>query len=282
MAEVIFAGLEPRSKSIVESYFLWSRQKREKFGRDIDFDSKAYTDARATRATYDKEEVQAIIAGHLDVLKASIEKQEHFHSMASAELIRTVLLEADKHRLAFNINGTEVLGNVSALTALEAAEQKMIGASKGRLAPITSAEKGDEGARALIKSHDEIRSLNDQVRRLQEQLARAAKEMSDAQSNRLAVQDRLLETESSLAGTTRQTREEAQRDATQLSKLRSEVATLNREMNEKLAASRQFQNLKMMLTEKNAQVKRLRAALMRFDPTAAGEDDDIAAEDDDE
>ena len=288
----VYLGLSNESRKIIESYLGWSKSQRDSFGRDLDFETRSFGDAQVLDNTYSREEVNGLLRNHMELLKACMEKEAHSRAIASAQLIRAVVLEADKNRVQITVDAAQVLSNLGGQSELEKAESRMFN-SKGRLAPLSGIDTGNETAKQLIQAHEEIRGLNDKLRKAQEQFAAAMADRSNLYQETSRVQQQMSEAERQAqleaeraAGMAQMTQQEANALKNELASLRDELARLNREMTERLSKSTQFQNLQQMMRQKNDQLKAMRSELMRYDPSAAarlaGVENDEPDEDEDD
>jgi leucine zipper transcription factor-like protein 1 len=248
----VLAGLSNESKAILDSYLSWAKIRHDKFGRDLEFEATTFRSGNLLSQTFNKAEVEAVLQGQLHVLVHSLEKQHQFITNSSAELCRTVLLEADRNRIPLNINGVECLQNATAVSAMEQHEQRLLGGPKGKLAPLTSIETGGEAGRQLAEANEMIRTLNEKVRRLTDQYTQLMQSRSSADA---AVAQSSVQYGASVE------------DQQLMAELRSELSQTQNDLQQKVNNTPQFQQLKKMIGDKNAQLKALRARLAVCDPT---------------
>jgi leucine zipper transcription factor-like protein 1 len=259
----VLAGLSNESKSILDAYLNWAKIRHDKFGRDLEFEANTFRTGNLLSQTYSRAEVEAVLRGQFDVLVHSLEKQHQFITNSSAELCRSVLHEADRNRIPLNINAVECLQNATAVSAMEQHEQRLLGGPKGKLAPLTSIDTGGEAGKQLAEANEVIRTLNEKVRRLTEQYTALMQDRS-RNSDAFSHQDSLFQTSTSAE------------DLQTLAALRGELAQSQSDLLQKVNNTPQFQQLKKMLGDKNAQLKALRARLAVCDPTYSAPPDDDA------
>ncbi len=257
----VLAGLSNESKAMLDAYLSWAKIRHDKFGGDLVFEANTYRSGNLMSQTYSKAEVEAVLQGQLNVLVHSLEKQHQFITNSSAELCRSVLHEADRNRIPLNINAVECLQNAAAVSAMEQHEQRLLGGPKGKLAPLTSIETGGEAGRQLSEANEMIRTLNEKVRRLTDQYTQLMQERSRYTSEAFAVQS------SAQYGVSAD-------DQKAMADLRSELSQTQYDLQQKVNTTPQFQQLKKMLGDKNAQLKALRARLAVCDPTYSAPADD--------
>ena len=282
-----FIGLTPESKLVIENYFAWGKAKREKFERDLSFQSENFAHGNVFDNTFSQEDVKTKLRAHLELLKVSLNEEASYQSMAAAQLMRSVLLEADKQRIPIPVDPLAVLNNMAGTNALEAAESRMFSQGpKGKLQPLSGVDTGNETAKQLAAAHQEIRALNDKVRVLQEQHSRAMADRANTHAMAGAADNRADSAALNSQLTMQQSQAFAQTMEVQLQECKMQLLASQKEMGEKLARSAQFQNLQQMLRQKNDTVKAMRVELQRYDPAAAariaGNTDDFVEDEDED
>jgi leucine zipper transcription factor-like protein 1 len=280
----LLGSLSQSSRQVLEPFFAWARQGRDRFFNDFEFESQNFKSGRLLQPTYMAHEVDALLSEHCRALHlASIKEMEHV-AAGSGELFFNILLEMDRHQLPSSVNSMAVLGNRATL-AVEAAATKTLKVQRS-LAPITALDRGDETARQLVIATEEKRKLSEKLRQVSDQLMQVMREKSSFNAEVAQLHDQTSELQQQLSVTAQMSREQlsallSEKDS-QIRRLTGDLGAMTRDMTGKLSQSSQFQNLKAMLADRNNQVAQLRSALRRYDPVAAGMDDDIAACDDDD
>lgn len=280
----------PDTNRIVDSYSTWCNQREERLMADIRFDGQTFRDGRLRDNNYSREEVRDLMDGLLGVAVATALKGVNDTATCSMALLRAVFSETDRQRVPIHVDAERVLdaATTEALTAVERAEQKLASVgSRSALAPITALDRGDNTAKQLVDAQREIQRLNEKMRAMSAEYAQAMQQRSQLNENVLTMQDTMSLMQQDVSNMTQAQQMELQQTARhgqqKIVALEREIAQLNADMTGKLSASSQFQSLKKMLYEKNEMVKQLRAALSKYDPSAAyGGDDDIEAADDDD
>lgn len=277
------APLTFSSRQVLEPFYVWAKQGRERFHIDFDFEAQNFQSGRLVQSTYNSFEVGQILNDQKQALLLAAVREEECIALASGEVMKELLLELDRNQIQSHVATMSLLGN-RAISAVEASEQKIL-KSQRSLAPITALDRGDETARQLVQVHEEKRKLQEKLRLVTDQLTSVMREKSQFNDQVAQLSDREGVLQQQLSMTAQMSHEQLQhvlqeRDRT-IAGLQQQVAGLTREMSEKLSQSSQFINLKNMLAERNAQVQHLRLHLRRYDPAAAGADDDIEATDDD-
>lgn len=280
----LVAGLQPPSRAVLEGYFTWMKQKREKFLTDVQFESNSFAEGRLLEPTYNRAEVQAMFSEYSTVLRASVQKQENFLAVASAELFRNVLLSADRYGAPMDFASAEILNSQKVVAVTQQIEAKSAVPSKGRLQPLSASDKGDEAGKQLIAAQQEIRNLSEKLRKVTEQYQAVMKDRTQMNEKLYNMKDELASAESATYLQQQMKDKTVAVSEQNIAQLRVTVAQLQADINARLSQSSQFQSLKQMLLDRNEQVRKLRAALMKYDPAAAGQGDDggILIADDDE
>ena len=300
--------LQPASAAVLSQYQAWGKQVQAKYHRDLEYSSSAYAEGRLFDGQYGRAEVDSILKQHFQTLQTEVQKNHEHAVDSTSQLLKVLLCECDRHRVPITFDPQQLLHSVSGtqVSALELAEANVLArgggvAGKRGLAPLSAADKGDQTAKQLQSAQDEIARLNEKCRNLQQAVSDAAAERSKAKESFLQVQDSVATYETELGHARAMNAEELQatiqRQQQQLQAQQAQVqeaerraagmghelTQLQHDMQGRLAQSSQFQNLKRMMAEKNEQVRALRQALSRYDPSAAmGGDDDIEAADDDD
>jgi leucine zipper transcription factor-like protein 1 len=271
-------SLSDSSKHFLNDYFAWSKQQRDKFLKDIDFEFKAFKEGTLFQQhTFNRNEVDELLNGHYLVLQSAINREAQRQSTASGEMLRTICAEADKRGMPIQVS-VRAMEDPNALSALEQMEQKAL--SKTKLQPLAASSASEqERQKQLAEANEEIGRLNDKLRKMTEQFSTMMKEKTALQAQVLHLQDARSTAVAPAAP--------AAPGATHLdqsgtvARLQQELSAVRNDMQLKLNQSSQFQTLKKMLAQKNQQVKQLRAALVQYDPAAAGADDDGLVEEED-
>lgn len=285
--------LSHESQKVLEPYFAWARQGRDKFNNDFDFESKNFKSSRLLNSTYSSFEVDQLLTDHAQVLYLTASKEQEYVCASTGELMKELLLGMDRYQVPPSLPAPAmtILGN-RAILAVEMADTKTLKTQR-TLAPLTALDRGDETARQLVIANEEKKKLQDKVKLLMQQLSDLMRERSSHTETVAALNDTRGQLESQLSMTAQMSHEQLHqvlmekdtlirdRDA-RIAQLGSEISMLNRDMAGKLSQSSQFQNLKAMMSDRNAEVNRLRSCLRRYDPAAAGMDDEgtIIEEDD--
>lgn len=276
------SGLTSESKQIIEHFYRWSQLSLDKFKRELSVEASAYTTGNLLREAdrrYTRDEVAALLQGQLTMLQSLVTVQVESSTDAAAELMRSVLRDADRQRLQLTVDASAVLSNAGGVSAMGKHGRQLLSGPTGRLAPLTVADAGGEAAIRLAEANDEVRRLQ---RKLQEVTDAYTQVMSDRSSNTtklLSMQDAMNEKD-------RLTQELARRCVGQdgglqsaVQQLRTEVAEAKRELAVRLNQSTQYQQVKKLLAQRNDQIKAMRQQLARYDPSFLRDvEDDIAPE----
>eukprot|EP00758_Cryptobia_borreli_P009926 Tbor_TRINITY_DN5523_c1_g1::TRINITY_DN5523_c1_g1_i1::g.12804::m.12804/K19400/LZTFL1; leucine zipper transcription factor-like protein 1 len=292
------ADLSKNSKIILDQYLRWGKMETARDLRDIEYESHTYRENHLIGNTFNRHDVEVLLKGQMGILTATMERRDQAKQMATAELCRAILRNADKHSVPITVCATDVLSDRNAHSAMEGHDKRLLEGPKGKLAPLSAIDHGDVGKR-LIEANEEIQRLHAKIFALSSQLHDIMGGQSEMNAKLLNTKDALLTEQQRAERKMKQDAEAAVAaakvtppstivtntvsvvDEKALDALRKEVATLNKDMAAKLNQSTQFMNLKKMLSEKNAQVKVMRSQLARFDPTyAASIGDDISEEED--
>lgn len=272
------------SRSIIEAYFGWSRQIRDRATMDRKFEITSFKEGRLRDTTYNVSEVANLLDDAASLQEASIVKDLESLTLSSAHLLAALCKAAEVQFIPLQVDATEILNATVSLTAVELAEQRT-GTFSRQLAPI---DRGDNTAKQLVLAHEEIRRLNEKLRLSSQQLSQVLQEKSQLTqelfSLRDAVQQASAEFTSNRQDNVVASRAIIESNQQTIASLRSEVAALQRELTGKLAHTSQFITLKNLLAEKNHQVKEMRTLLQQYCPgmyADANAADDIEIEDDD-
>lgn len=279
------AGLTAPSRAVVDQYLKWSRLSLNRFKRELDAEATAYrAGAVSSVQTYSGTDVARMLEGQVALLVGLAESQTTSAAAAAASLLKSVLREADRHRVPLEVDAAAVLGNTGGVAAMGEHGRKLLGGPGGRLAPLSLADANGEAARQLAEADAEILRLR---RKLQE----VTDAYTAVMAGRTGDTDRLLSMRDNVAEAERRAAELAARAQGQGGNLQQEVALLRQEVSEarrelstRLNQSTQFQQVKKMLTQRNEQVKLLKHHLAQYNPQlaaqagAGGGGDDIPPE----
>lgn len=291
MSEQVLQGLTNESRTLLEGYLRWSKERRDKFALDMEFEAKAAVAGRLVDTTYNKAEVEDLLQQQLQVLAASVDTFDHHKTITSAGFFHSVLKAADFHRIPLNVSAFEALGNTAAQTSIEQIEQRILTGPKSKLAPLTAVETGGDAGRQLMEANEQIRQLHTRMRLMTDQHAAIMAEKSAMTERIFSLEQALQSTQSQAQFYADQTNAKAGLDHATVAqlqvenaRLRSEVAQLTHDINGRLSQSSQFQGLKRIVLEKNEQLRFLRGQLAVYNPALAAQGaggDDVLIEEDD-
>eukprot|EP00759_Apiculatamorpha_spiralis_P013162 PhF_6_TR19946/c0_g1_i1/m.29037/K19400/LZTFL1; leucine zipper transcription factor-like protein 1 len=254
------ASLSDGSKTVLESYFHWSKSKRDRFIKDLDYQYKQYKDCRIMEQSYNATEVEEVLQGMFLIIQSSINEEATSQAAMYAEYLRNVLLEADKAKVTIPAP-VSAMDNLSSVQAMEHMENTVTAQPpKGRLAPLAPA---DDKAKALAEAQEEVKRLNEKVRMITEKYSAMMNEKTILMSENQRLREASVTT--SAGG-----------DASgQVRKLTAELSEARKELNVRLSSCTQFANLKKMIQGKNKQVRELRDRLSKYEKVDAEGDDDV-------
>lgn len=233
----VLLGLSADSRTILDCYLRWSSLARENLRRGVSFDASSHNAGNLLRETYTLDELKEILNGHTAVLLHSLDARVERFVASSAELLRGVLGDADRQRVAIKVDASALLDGPASL--LSGHERQLLAGPRGRLAPLTVADVGGEARRQLEESGEEMRRLREKLHDIANHHGQAAgTRAGDAGVSSLTTVDGL----------------------------RAELAAAKKELNTRLNHSTQYQQLKGILAKKNEQIKALRARLALHDP----------------
>ncbi|KAK7198020.1 hypothetical protein NESM_000757400 [Novymonas esmeraldas] len=273
-------GLTSESRTVVDSFFRWSRLSLDKFKRDLTVEASAFQSGNVWRETYTKAEVAQMLSGQLALLLGVVDTQMEGTTAASAELMRAVLREADLQRLVLHVDATAVLNNAGGVNAMGEHGRQLLSGPTGRLAPLTLAEAGGEAARQLSEANAEVRRLQAKLQQVTDAYTQVMGGRSSDTANLLSMQDAMNDKERLATELARRCSGQDPSLSAAVQGLRAEVAEAKRELATRLNQSTQYQQVKQLLAQRNAELKAMRQRLAAFDPSFAQRVDDIAAEDD--
>jgi uncharacterized phage infection (PIP) family protein YhgE len=302
------------SRNIIAQLLGWSRAERDRVLRDSDLDIRTFRDGSLLAPMYAKHEVAQLLDGLAVSVRSSVGKAFDDLTVSVAELTRAVLAEADMQRVLLDsVNAVASLNRLRSLSAAELGDQRVALSALGpsRSMALAPMDAGDDTSRQLQQANEQIRKMRERLNAMQDQYERVMQEKSQLQSDKFALGDqvahgsqRLADAQASasaaqalLANAGQRTAEQLRGDMAQLAQAhaatvqqlqaqvgqaRAESAQLQRDMQAKLSQSSQFVAMKQLVAAKSQKVAQLRNALRRYDPVAAGgDDDDIEAEEDD-
>lgn len=275
MNDALF-GFSNESRAILEGYLHWSRLACESLKRGVSLDASSHQAGNLLQETYALGELKTILSGHAALVLHSLDARMEKFVASSAEVLRAVLREADRQRVAIDVDVNALLRGDGAATTnagglLAGPERQLLGGPRGRLVPLTVADMDGEAHRQLAESGEEIRRLREKVHRLTDLYAQAMNVRSVDTEGVLSTRDdvfRATGAEASHKGEDEHTHQTVEQ-------LRAELAVARRELSVRLNQSTQYQQLKSILAKKNEQIKTLRARLAVCDPAFLNNDDGI-------
>lgn len=280
----------PSTELILNTYAGWAAQQSSRSTKDLNYEGNSYRDTRlGGDTTFSRAEVAEIMNGQLQaVVGAALKAQEGIAS-GSRDLIKAILAENDRQRVAVEIDAAAILNaGGKPLSAVELAEQRLASKGSMKLGALPSLNSSEAQAKQLVEAHEEIRRLNERMRAMTAQYEQAMQAKSAASEQALQMQDTVAGLQQQQTAMTEAQQAQMQRQnaefRAEIGALRQQVVEAQKELTGKLSQSTQFTTLKRMLNEKNELVKTLRTNLARYDPAAAavGADDDIEAASDDD
>eukprot|EP00758_Cryptobia_borreli_P009933 Tbor_TRINITY_DN5523_c1_g1::TRINITY_DN5523_c1_g1_i5::g.12813::m.12813 len=255
------ADLSKNSKIILDQYLRWGKMETARDLRDIEYESHTYRENHLIGNTFNRHDVEVLLKGQMGILTATMERRDQAKQMATAELCRAILRNADKHSVPITVCATDVLSDRNAHSAMEGHDKRLLEGPKGKLAPLSAIDHGDVGKR-LIEANEEIQRLHAKIFALSSQLHDIMGGQSEMNAKLLNTKDALLTEQQRAERKMKQDAEAAVAaakvtppstivtntvsvvDEKALDALRKEVATLNKDMAAKLNQSTQFMNLK--------------------------------------
>mmetsp|Transcript_78070 Transcript_78070/g.137760 ORF Transcript_78070/g.137760 Transcript_78070/m.137760 type:complete len:306 (-) Transcript_78070:561-1478(-) len=285
--ESLVGELSPASREILHKYFLWSKKKRSLHVKDIEGELYEYKAASLIDESYNKSDVSDILGGLLAILKVTVEKEQKETTQTFAEMLRGVLLSADKVgvELSADVGALDNPGVIGTIGLLEknvldgkgalgslgglGAKPKLGGAAP--LAPISAAPEVPAGpSERETELEAENKRLQDKLKTIQQQYTTMMGEKSKLSQELNAIKDGSQADASNAAARVHSLEKELEELKSVLSKKEGEIAAGQKQLTGKLNDSSQFKTLKKLLAQKTQQVKELRTKLQQYEPESSG------------
>ncbi|ESL08051.1 hypothetical protein TRSC58_04254 [Trypanosoma rangeli SC58] len=288
MSDALF-GLSAESRTIIDQYVQWTRLACDGLKRGVHMDAASHQVGNILQETYTRDELKDILSGHTAVLLHSLDARIEKFAGSSAELLRAVLRDADRQRVTIKVDVNAVLNAAAAATSAATAattttagaaatsllldhERQLISGPCGRLAPLTVADAEGEAIQQLAEAKEEIRRLQEKVRRLADAYAEVVSMRSVDTEKLLSMPDALRSRNVAAVVAGKKDQDEGLQQS--VDELRTALASAKLELNTRLNQSTQYQDMKSILTQKNKQIRTLRAHLAQYDPAFFQNDDD--------
>ncbi|CCW71234.1 unnamed protein product [Phytomonas sp. Hart1] len=281
MTERHFSDLTAKSRRIVEQFTQWLSISMDKFKDDLVVESNAFLSANLIfDKTYTKDEVASLFQGQLCIFQGLIDTQIKSSLASSAELIYAILREVDQKRLVLNIDTTAALNEGGMVDMIPHGRELMNGPA-GRLAPLTVDETNGRMTRQLEDSNNQIYQLRRKLQQVTDAYTQILSNRSDDAAKFSPIQDvmndkdRLRMEQSQCCHNPDDSLKQTVR------KLQHELSESKREHTQRLSQSTQYQQVKKLLAQRNAQLKWTREQLKKYDPFfEINKLDDIVVEED--
>eukprot|EP00996_Jenningsia_fusiforme_P001865 NODE_2721_length_1135_cov_22.240331_g2499_i0.p1 GENE.NODE_2721_length_1135_cov_22.240331_g2499_i0~~NODE_2721_length_1135_cov_22.240331_g2499_i0.p1 ORF type:complete len:305 (-),score=88.18 NODE_2721_length_1135_cov_22.240331_g2499_i0:170-1084(-) len=283
--EALLKELGPGTQEALRKIFQWAKKKRVLHVKDIEGEFFEYRAASLLDDSYNKADVTDILNSLLAILKVTIEKEQRDSSLAFGEIVKQILVQADKAGTPIDVD-VIALDTPSVLGRMGSLEKSLpglpgIGGLGGlgkpgglapkpaALAPIGSTPPAPTGpSENEIKVAEENEKMKDKLNKIQQQYTTMMQEKTKQSQELAKLKD------SASAGAAADSVMVAKKDEeianlkAQLERKESDIASSQKELTGKISESRQFTTLKKLLAQKTQQVKELRTQLQKYVPEA--------------
>eukprot|EP00164_Ancoracysta_twista_P005809 GFYU01007985.1.p1 GENE.GFYU01007985.1~~GFYU01007985.1.p1 ORF type:complete len:297 (+),score=85.95 GFYU01007985.1:69-959(+) len=286
------ADLSEYNKENILKYIRYARIKRDQHMKEVDL---VFDDMRdgLYMDSYSTDEVAGVLGDAQNNIRSALQTELLAQSQVVVAVMKQMFMEADKHSVSLFVD-TSSLEDRSVLDQMKRLENAAFGAGTASSRKLDSigSQKGLVEENQSLK--DELEQFRDRFAKLQAQctdilkeksnmtadIRRLEEDLQDARSGIASGQGQVQQMQSRMADMQHEQGQLSQLSAQEVNQLRAELSNcqmaLQRqnqevdELNNQLAGrvndTRQFKQLKDMITKKNDQVRDLRERLRRYEP----------------